>query len=75
LGEPFADFVVHGAEPTLFVISETGVRAFSRDGSRRWKVNVDIITDLQWYDDILVVHQMDGPRVPVNLATGELHSP
>jgi hypothetical protein len=71
LGESFANFVVHGAEPTLFVISETGIRAFSRDGSQRWKVNVDVITDLQWYDDIVVLHQMDGPQVTVNLANGE----
>jgi hypothetical protein len=72
LGEPFANLVVHGAEPTLFVISETGVRAFSRDGSQRWRVNVDVITDLQWDDDIVVVHQLDGPRMTVNLADGEL---
>ena len=74
LGEPFADFAVHGAEPTLFVISETGIRAFSSDGSQRWKVNVDVITDLEWYDDSVVLHQMDGPQVTVHLANGELKS-
>ena len=72
LGESFANFVVHGAEPTLFVISETGVRAFSSDGSQRWKVNLDVITYREWYDDIVVLHQMDGPPVTVRLANGEL---
>ncbi len=71
LEEPFASFYVHGSRAMLFVTSETGIWAFSADGDLNWKSSFDVITGVRWHDGFVLVGQMDGPEVVVDLANGK----
>lgn len=74
LGSPFAGFRTDSAMTRLMVVSETGLTALATDGGVAWRVDLDVITDLRWRDEFVIVTQMDGPEVSVSLRNGAVHA-
>ncbi|MFA1542714.1 hypothetical protein [Actinomadura monticuli] len=54
----------------LIVLTEVGVFAVRKNGDVDWRVDLDIITDVRWESGSVVISQMDGPQVRVDLRSG-----
>lgn len=59
------------ARRILVVVHEIGVLALGDDLAVRWSLPTDLVTDVDWrHRDAVVIHQMDGPALTVDLVTG-----
>jgi hypothetical protein len=67
---PFMEFFVPRSAGVLVVAYETGLRGFDPDGAERWRTDTDLIEDLRWSQEVVVVEQMGRAAVEIPLATG-----
>jgi hypothetical protein len=58
----------------IIVLAEVGIFAVRRSGEIDWRVDLDVITDVRWESESVVISQMDGPQVCVDLQSGRCRS-
>ncbi|MES9511479.1 hypothetical protein ABWJ92_34645 [Streptomyces sp. NPDC000609] len=58
----------------LIVLAEAGLFSVGSSGQIDWRVDLDVVTDARWEGESVVISQMDGPEVRVDLEAGSVAS-
>jgi hypothetical protein len=74
LDSRFGSFRLDSRLDRLFVIAEAGILAVRGDGGIDWRAELDIVTDARWEAVSVLISQMDGPKVRVDLRSGSVES-
>ena len=75
LGSLFRSFIVDQQRSLILVAHETGLAAFSMDGSQRWKLTRDVVETVRVQGDRLEISFMDEAPISVEIDSGrEVHA-
>lgn len=66
----FNSFFINMRARRLLLSLETAIVAFDEGNSLVWRVDLDIVTAVRWQQDRVLLDQMDGPRISVDVRTG-----
>ncbi|WP_285596816.1 hypothetical protein [Kineosporia sp. NBRC 101731] len=58
----------------LIVLAEAGLFSVRSNGQIDWRVDLDVVTDARWEDGSVLISQMEGPEVRVDLEAGSVVS-
>ncbi|MBT3151052.1 hypothetical protein HTV45_09150 [Streptomyces sp. CHD11] len=72
LGSKFDSFRYISHLDRLIVLAEIGLFAVCGSGEIDWHVSLDVVTDVHWADESVMIFQMDSPGVRVDLRNGSI---
>lgn len=58
----------------LIVLAEAGLFSVCNSGQIDWRVDLDVVTDSRWEGESVIISQMDGPEIRVDLEAGSVAS-
>jgi hypothetical protein len=68
---PFVEFFVSSTLNLLVLACESGLCCFSEDGGERWRIDTDLIEDLHWAQDSVLIEQMGRGELVLDLKSGQ----
>ena len=70
LESPVSDLRVAPHLGSLVAVCETCVVAIGHDLGTRWSLATDVITNVEWKNGILILEQLDGPAIEIDIESG-----
>ena len=67
---PFVEFFVSRTLELLILACESGMRCFGKDGIERWRIDTDLIEDLHWAEESVMIEKMGRGELVLELKSG-----